>query len=104
MGADKTGPPGNQYGLAPGNMRITFIHGYSLVITIVVPGLDRQIEFVNSKSEIRNPKQARNPNAQNSKRKRLDAWKMFLFWSFEFWSFEFVSDFGFRASDLFFIY
>ena len=28
--------------------------------------------------------------------------ELFLFWSFIFWSFEFVSDFGFRASDLFF--
>jgi hypothetical protein len=28
--------------------------------------------------------------------------ELFLFWSFEFWSFEFVSNFVFRASDLFF--
>jgi hypothetical protein len=27
--------------------------------------------------------------------------ELFLFWSFVFWSFEFVSNFGFRASDLF---
>ena len=32
---------------------------------------------------------------------QFDAGELFLFWSFVFWSFEFVSNFGFRASDLF---
>ena len=68
----------------------------------------------NSKHEIRNIKQIRNPNSKCSKRgifhketmspheQRYEKEDMpinFLFWSLKFKTFEFVSDFGFRHSD-----
>jgi len=72
------------------------------IIASAASSLDCRIEIINSKFEYRNPKQIQNSKAQNSKQKQLDAWGLFWFWSFVFWAFEFVSNFGFRASDLFF--
>jgi len=59
---------------------------------------DYDSTFENPNIEIRNAKQYRNPNVQNSKQTKGVLPCVFMFWSLIFLSFEFVSNFDIRIS------